>query len=119
MTQPMNHTDPIDQLLAEAAQAPAPALPPAFAARLLADAKLVPAAPPPPRPGFLARAFAWVQPVGGAAGVAGLALAALTGLWLGFAGITPADAFVVTLQQGGDGALVDLLARDDAWEMLP
>ena len=107
-------TDPIEALLAQAATAPAPPLPPAFAARLLQDARAVQA--PPPRAGLMARLVAWMQPLGGVPGVAGMGLAALTGLWLGLAGITPADAFVPLTT---DSALVDLLISDTPWEILP
>jgi hypothetical protein len=107
-------TDPIEALLAQAAKAPAPPLPPAFAARLLQEARAVQA--PPPRAGLVMRLWGWMQPVGGLPGVAGMGLAALTGLWLGLAGITPADAFVPL---NNDSALIDLLASDTPWEILP
>ncbi len=128
MTEKSKQTDAIERLLAAADAAPPAPLAPDFAARLMADARAAlprPAAVAMPGPFARLRAglAAWVQPVGGAPGLAGLAVAGLVGVWIGFSGVASADALVVTLQPGAlsadEAKFLDLLAFDDLWEFLP
>lgn len=82
----------LDALLARAGAAPPPPLPPAFQARLLADALAAQAQAAPravPRATRPSRLRLWLAELGGLPGVAGLGAAGIAGLWLGLAGPLP------------------------------
>ncbi|GHF50681.1 hypothetical protein [Seohaeicola zhoushanensis] len=84
MTEREFDTGPLDDLFAAARAAP-PALPPALAARMLADAGRVldeRQAPRPAMPGWRAQL---AEAIGGWFGVGGLAAACAAGLWIGLA----------------------------------
>jgi hypothetical protein len=128
MTEQNRPNDPIARLLAEAEAAPPAPLAPDFAARLMADARAaLPRSGAVPPLGPVARLRAalagWLQPVGGAPGLAGLAVAGLIGVGIGFSGVGAADALAITLQPGAltpdEAEFLDLLASDDLWEFLP
>lgn len=80
-----------------AARASRPAPGPDLMARILADAE---AASPAPRPGLRARLKAMLEPVGGLAGVTGLAACALFGISLGYTGTGGVDTLLETVSLG-------------------
>lgn len=90
----------LDALFAEARdEAPAP-LAQAFEARLVAAALAAQPGAMAPRPGWLARIRAMLADVGGAPSLAGMGVAGLAGVWIGFAAPGSTSDLVTTFWQG-------------------
>lgn len=87
MTEERRITDTeLDALLAEARDAPPPALSEGLQARLIADALSVQLGAQAVKPaGRMSRLRSWLAELGGLPGAAGLATAGLVGVWIGFA----------------------------------
>lgn len=78
----------LDALFAEAREAAPAPLPEALAARLLGDALAAQPQPAPRRtlrPGLFARLRAALAEIGGAPSLAGVGVAGMAGIWIGFA----------------------------------
>lgn len=78
--------DALDALLAAARDEAPPPLSPALRARLVADARAHAPVAAPPAPGWFARLRAALAEIGGAPGLAGVGVAGLAGVWIGFSG---------------------------------
>lgn len=115
MTEPTNaERDALDRLLAEVAARPDPVPGAALMARIMADAEApgialdVAAAP---RLGWRN----WLATLGGWPALGGMAMAGITGLWLGVAPPAAVDQLVATLL--GQTVPLDLLGLSDPFEL--
>lgn len=125
MTEPTKaEMDALDRLLAEAAALPDPVPGAGLMARILADAEAVrplveplPARPAPSGPAAAPRLGwrNWLATLGGWPALGGMAVAGITGLWLGVAPPAAVDQLVADLL--GDRVAVDLLGLTDPFEL--
>jgi hypothetical protein len=103
----------LDALFAEARAVEPDPLPEAIAARLLAGAEA--AIPRPVRRGWLARVRDALAEIGGAPGLAGVGVAGLAGVWIGFSGPGMTGVLVNQFWQGAasvSGSVSALVAGD-------